>query len=59
MDSTCIQIGRKFIGIEKNKEFFEMAVARIRKEIEKNHKFFIFKEIKFENFYLLFGNFML
>ena len=36
-----------------------MAVARIRKEIEKNHKFFIFKEIKFENFYLLFRNFML
>ena len=32
---ACIQTGRKFIGIEKNKEFFEMAVARIRKEIEK------------------------
>ena len=30
---ACIQTGRKFIGIEKNKEFFEMAVARIRKEI--------------------------
>lgn len=30
---ACIQTGRKFIGIEKNKEFFEMAVARIKKEI--------------------------
>ena len=28
---VCIQTGRKFIGIEKNKEFFKMAVARIKK----------------------------
>lgn len=31
----AFRFDRKFVGIEKNKEFFEMAVARIRKEIEK------------------------
>ena len=28
---ACIKTGRKFIGIENNPEFFEMACERIRK----------------------------
>ena len=34
---ACIRKNRKFIGIEKNPEFFEMAVNRIKTEI--NNKF--------------------
>lgn len=28
---ACLRQNRKFIGIEKNKDFFDMAVTRIRK----------------------------
>lgn len=31
---ACIRTNRKFIGIEKNKEFYDMAVERITKEYE-------------------------
>ena len=31
---ACIKTNRQFIGIEKNEEFFNMAVERITKEYE-------------------------
>jgi len=31
---ACVRSGRKFIGIEKEKKFFDIAVERIRQQIE-------------------------
>ena len=35
---ACIRTNRKFIGVEKNKEFFDMAVERIRKVYDEVNK---------------------
>lgn len=35
---ACIRTNRKFVGVEKNKEFFDMAVTRIRKVYDEINK---------------------
>jgi DNA modification methylase len=31
---ACVQLGRRFIGIEREREYFEIAKKRIAKELE-------------------------
>ena len=35
---ACVQSGRKFIGIEKDAKYFDIACNRIRKAVEEKEK---------------------
>jgi site-specific DNA-methyltransferase (adenine-specific) len=37
---ACIRTGRKFIGIEKDTKYFEIAEERIRKELQQGWLFY-------------------
>ena len=53
---ACVRLGRKFIGIEKERDYFDIAVKRIKDEIDRFALFEQPKQLKQEAFECLSGN---
>lgn len=43
---ACVQLNRKFIGIEIDKSYFDIAVGRVRKAVEEQKGKFKLPEVK-------------